>query len=47
MIYRLVKAVSETRPDVNCIVIDTINAMMTTEEMAILESPSRDKWSDQ
>lgn len=45
-IYKLVKAVSETRTDINCIVLDTINAMMTTEEMAILESPSRDKWSD-
>ncbi len=46
-IYKVVKAVSETRQDINCIVIDTINAMMTTEEMAILESPSRDKWADQ
>jgi hypothetical protein len=46
-VYKLVKAVSETRPDINCIVIDTINGMMTAEEMRILESPSRDKWADQ
>ncbi len=46
MVYKLVKAVSETRQDVNCIVIDTINGMMTAEEMRILESPSRDKWAD-
>lgn len=46
-IFKIVKAVADTRPEVKAIVIDTINAMMTTEEMAILESPSRDKWADQ
>lgn len=45
-IFKIVKAVADTRPEVKAIVIDTINAMMTTEEMAILESPSRDKWAD-
>lgn len=46
-IYKIIKGVAENRPDINCIVLDTINAMMTAEEMAILESPSRDKWADQ
>lgn len=45
-IYKIVKGVAETRKDINCIVIDTVNSMMTTEEMAILEDPSRDKWAD-
>lgn len=45
-IYKIIKAVAETRKDINCIVLDTINAIMTTEEMEILENPSRDQWKD-
>jgi hypothetical protein len=45
-IYKLIKTISESKPDINCIVIDTINAIMTTEEMEILENPSRDQWKD-
>ena len=45
-IYKVIKGVADTRPDIKCIVWDTINAVMTTEEMAILENPSRDKWAD-
>lgn len=45
-IYQVVKAVAETRPDINCIVIDTINTIMSNEEMDILKNPSRDAWKD-
>jgi predicted nucleotidyltransferase len=44
-IYKVIKAV-ETMPHIKCVVIDTINTMMTNEEMEILENPSRDKWAD-
>lgn len=33
-------------PAIKCIVIDTISTLMTNEEMAILENPARDAWSD-
>lgn len=45
-IYKLVKGITEQRPDIKTIVIDTINAIMTTAEMEILENPSRDQWKD-
>lgn len=45
MIYKAIKFASE-RPEVKTIVLDTINAIMTTEEMEILKSPSRDQWKD-
>jgi len=44
--YKGIKYVVEQRPDVNCIVLDTISTLMTNEEMAILENPSRDAWAD-
>lgn len=45
-IYKIIKTIADSKPDINCIVIDTINAIMTTEEMEILENPSRDQWKD-
>ena len=45
-IYKIVKAVHDTRPEINCIIIDTINTVMSNEEMAILKDPSRDAWKD-
>lgn len=45
-IYKIVKAVHDSRPEVNCLIIDTINTVMSNEEMAILKDPSRDAWKD-
>lgn len=44
--YQLVKAVHDNRPEVTAIVIDTINTMMSNEEVDILKHPNRDAWKD-
>lgn len=44
--YKYVKSIAEKKPEVNCIVIDTINTMMSNEEIEILKNPSRDQWKD-
>lgn len=45
-VYQIVKAVHDTRPEVTAIVIDTINTMMSNEEVEILKHPNRDAWKD-
>lgn len=44
--YKGIKYVVEQRPEINCIVLDTINTLMNNEEMEILDNPSRDAWAD-
>jgi len=46
-VYKLIKAIHDTRPEINCIVLDTINTIMTNEEMDIMKDKSRDAWADQ
>lgn len=45
-VYQLVKAIHDNRPEVTAIVIDTINTMMSNEEVDILKHPNRDAWKD-
>lgn len=46
-VYKVIKAVHDTRPEVKTIVLDTINTIMSNEEMDIMKDKSRDAWADQ
>lgn len=45
-IYRLCRGISESRPEVNVVIIDTINSIMSDKEMAERKRPGYDKWQD-
>lgn len=43
-IYKILKGVSESRPDIKYIAIDTINAIMTDALMLDRKKPTHDQW---
>lgn len=45
-IYKLCKGVAESRPEVNVIIIDTLNSIMSDYEMSQRKQSSFDKWME-
>lgn len=45
-VYKLAKGVADTRPEVNVIIIDTLNSIMSDYEMGQRKLSGFDKWSE-
>jgi len=45
-VYAYLEAVSEKRPEVNVVIVDTISTMMSDTEVTAMKKPSFDAWRD-
>ena len=45
-VFRLLKAISDTRDDIKCVVVDTISTMMSDEEVRAMKKTSHNIWRD-
>jgi hypothetical protein len=45
-IAKLIKGISDTRKDINAIIVDTVNGIMVDDEMNRMKEKGYDKWQD-
>jgi hypothetical protein len=46
LIEKIIRGVSDTRPEINTLIVDTVNGVMIDDEMSRMKEKGYDKWQD-